>query len=91
MHKKLYDELLEEFNLNLSDQPISSKRKFLSYESIRDEVLRFLLKENLPLHKIESNHLKRLILSKCCLNKILIRRFACFSLASPSIQFNCEV
>lgn len=65
MHSAEYNALSQETQAKHAHAvAISSQRKLLTYETLHDEVLRFLVKENLPLYKVESPHLTRLIMSK---------------------------
>lgn len=65
MHKDVYISLTEEFEAKQTvAEKLQIQRHVLSYNELRDEVLQFLIKENLPLHKLESPHLKRLISRK---------------------------
>lgn len=60
MHKGVYKEIMDSFESSMSrSSPRAGNR--LTKLQLLDEVLHFVIKENIPVRKVESPHLKRLL------------------------------
>lgn len=61
LHKETFEEMMDSFILTKSRSSLPKGRKPFLKTDLLDEVLRFIIKENIPVAKIESPHLKRLL------------------------------
>lgn len=61
MHKTLYEGISEEYEECKESKPGASKRKGADAESIEDAIIQFIIKERLPISKMNSPYFNNII------------------------------